>query len=68
MTAEQSKPDDDRRASAPTSTPSDPLSPLATAATQLHVMFVAYLAAGFTERQALVLIAEIVAAQGRRKD
>ncbi|MEO3856220.1 hypothetical protein [Acrocarpospora sp. B8E8] len=42
--------------------PQDPLSALAAAAAQLHELFTTYVAAGFTETQALYLVGQMVAA------
>lgn len=41
--------------------PSDPLGPLVAAAVTMHSLFVAYRDAGFTEDQALRLVAYVVA-------
>lgn len=46
--------------------PQDPMSPLAAAGMGLHELFLAYMAGGFTESQALRLIAYGVDATGRR--
>jgi hypothetical protein len=45
-----------------TPTPQDPITALVQAAASVHEMFLAYLAAGFTEQQALYLIAQVLAA------
>lgn len=34
----------------------------------MHEMFLSWMEAGFTERQALILLAELIAAGGRRDD
>lgn len=41
-------------------TPADPFTAFAMAAAQIHEMFVAYLAVGFTEAQAMYLVAAAV--------
>jgi hypothetical protein len=41
------------------------LSPLAMAGVALHEMFKSYIEGGFTERQALILVAEVLTAAGR---
>jgi hypothetical protein len=46
--------------------PLGPISDLAQAATQLHELFSAYVAAGFTEPQALYLIGQLLRAQAQQ--
>lgn len=45
--------------------PADPVTSLAEGAAQLHELFVAYLEAGFTERQALYLLGQVIQASAR---
>lgn len=45
--------------------PTDPVSQLAEAATQMHEMFVSYVNAGFTDQQALYLVGQMVQASMR---
>lgn len=45
--------------------PEDPITQLAQAAASLHELFTAYVAAGFTENQALYLVGQIIANAGR---
>lgn len=40
--------------------PPEPMSELAAAAAQMHELFTAYIAAGFTESQALYLIGKLI--------
>ena len=51
----------------PLTTPADPMTALAESAGSMHELFAGYVAAGFTEGQALRLIAEIMAAMQRQQ-
>lgn len=48
--------------------PAEFMSPLREAGIATHAMFLEFLAAGFTEAQALALCAEIIVKQGRTDD
>ena len=48
--------------------PQDPMTAFAEGAIGMHEMFVCYVAAGFTEGQALRLMAEILAAHQRQAE
>jgi hypothetical protein len=45
--------------------PEDPITQLAEAAMSLHELFIAYVAAGFTENQALYIVGQLVAGAHR---
>lgn len=46
--------------------PTDPITLLGEAAAQIHEVFLSYVAAGFTEQQALYLVGQILTASIRK--